>query len=129
MVSMLSQTSLSQISMHIEIFIPWKHLSFESEFNNQFNNHCSKSFKRTNQRYSVFSHWEIQVFWDFYQNLWKILVKEFIFGNDAGYMGGVRLKRTFLRYFSKILPTDSVDKNYKIAFQTDFIKTFSPTNS
>ena len=35
---MLSQTSLSQISMHIQKYLfPLKRLSFETEFNNQFN--------------------------------------------------------------------------------------------
>ena len=37
-VSMPSQTSLSQISVYIQIFIPRKHLSFEGDFNGQFNN-------------------------------------------------------------------------------------------
>ena len=38
-------------------------------------------------------------------------MKEFIFGNGAGYRRAVLLeKESFLRHFSKILPIDSVGK-------------------
>ena len=44
-----------------------------------------------------------QVFWILYQNFWKVLVKEFIFGNVAGYSPAALLKKGLLFKLTKNL--------------------------
>ena len=52
----------------------------------------------------------------FGQNLWRILVKEFIFGNVARYACSFTKKKFFLWHFSWILLIDSVDKTIEQLF-------------
>ena len=76
-------------------------------------NYCNKASNESNQRYSVFgsNHWQHIAIPCFCQNLWKILVKEFIFDNAAGYRSAVLLQRElFLWHFSRILSIGSVGK-------------------
>ena len=116
MVSVLSQTSLSQISMHIQIFIPVKASFFWKGFQQSIQqfDYCNKTSKEVNQRKSLLgsNYWEPDRYSEFFlKNLWKILVKEFIFDNVAGCRPIVLLKKEFfLRHFSRILPQDLVCK-------------------
>ena len=108
---------------------PWKRLSFEEEFNSQFSNLI---IAVNLQILSVFGskHWESHR-WDFFQNHWKILVKDFIFGNVASYIPAILLKKKlFLRHFSRILLRDSVGKITEQLFWRNLFqsKHFRPEN-
>ena len=113
---MLLETSLSQSSLHIQILITAKASFFWKGIQKsiQQSEYCNKTSKEADQRLSLFgsSHWEPDRHSEFFlPNLWKILLKEFIFGNVAGYRPAVLLKKLFfLRHFSRILPIDSVGK-------------------
>ena len=76
--------------MHIQIFIPMKAPFFWKRIQ-QFN-YSNRTSKETK---SVFgsSHWEPHRYSELFQNLWKMLVKEFIFGNVVGYRPAVLQKK------------------------------------
>ena len=109
--------------------LPWKHLSFERGFNNHVMNSIIavkvRSRQIKNSRY-----WEAAAaerhpgILRFHQNLWKIIVKEFIFANQccriyaSSFTRKTILSQTFLKDFTYKLSW----QNYRIAASKKFFQ-------
>ena len=115
---MLLQTSLSQISIFMQIFITVKESFFWKGIQQwiQQIDYCNKTFKETNQRQSVFgsSHWELDRYSELFflfriseKYLWK---RSFLTMLQAVDLQFYLKKESLSRHFSRILPIDSVGK-------------------